>query len=498
MRAQKSGPCAVLIKRMIVGHLMLLISSTVSASEDFSISLQTDTSASASIDGGLTQTAQNPTSSHASVVGSESSQCQPYGRGSSASSAADVQQEPVPSNDIRYTLAVTGLSKGGHYRTCTGCVFNECAGLHGNDTNAASFAHAGATAVIAFAQGILPGPYLLTLGQISHNLPTGATVAVEGPEGPIAIPTGAQQIILHASPGAIFTVRSSLDLSTKDKGGCCEDHKAQSLPMQIAVHPAPLAATNDRPLMLGGTFASGFHSVAIVELKKDDGTWATHCTATLIGDRTALTAAHCVAGRYKPDVDKKNMRLLFGSSMDDPNSKIYSIKAAKYPEGKVAGEFNYRVVVNGQSITTEDDIAVVLLNDSPPKDLFPRYALYSGVPSLESLTQGNDKEPLYFVGYGLYDITTSQDGKLDTSSAGKRRQAIVPIDAVQNQTFSYVANKLGQNVCAGDSGGPAMLERAPTGWMIVGVTAYGAETCVDGRSMRVDVYKKWIDSQFAQ
>ncbi|TGP42838.1 trypsin-like serine protease [bacterium M00.F.Ca.ET.228.01.1.1] len=479
----------------------LLLGQGCFAADDFDVSIQTDTSATASIDGGDTTTKHDSTTSTASVVGKESSECEPYGRASSATAAASVHRDEISSNNIRYTLAVSGMSKGGHFRTCSSCGalgFKGCVGSHGNDTHASSFAHASATVQVAFAQATLPGPYVLSIGPSAQALPVGATFAVSGPTGSIPVPQGANEVKIRATPGAIFTVQSSLDLPTTNKGGCCEDQKSQSLPIQLSLHPAALAADNDIPFILRGSFASGFHSVGIVELMKDDKTWATHCTATLIGERTALTAAHCVAGRYTAEVDQKHMRLLLGTSVDDPDAKIFSIEKASVPVAKTAGDFNYRIIGNGSSVSTEDDVAVVLLGESPPTNLFPRYALYSGKPTLESLTSGDDKEPLYFVGYGIYDLTTSSDGKLDTSSAGKRRQAIVPIGAIQNQTFSYVANTQGQNVCSGDSGGPALLEYPPSGWMIVGVTAYGATTCLNGRSMRVDVYKAWIDRQFSQ
>lgn len=178
------------------------------------------------------------------------------------------------------------------------------------------------------------------------------------------------------------------------------------------------------------------------------------CTATVIGQRTLLTAAHCVDGKWP---------VYFNAG--GPNPRQYVAESAtmhpQYQGGNVA------------------DLAVIRLTE----------AVIDIAPLRLANLQPRLSELVTLVGYGK----SSEAGEY-----GTKRIAQNKIGRVSAQTFSvYGASGGYGNVCDGDSGGPSLAFRNGIE-TVVGVHSTKAGVCgTAGHDMRVDVFVSWIKAMSA-
>jgi hypothetical protein len=178
------------------------------------------------------------------------------------------------------------------------------------------------------------------------------------------------------------------------------------------------------------------------------------CTATLVGTRTVLTAAHCMA----------------------------------------PGLTGYRFVVEGQSYaaaavtphplydpsTERADVGVVMLADAPPV-----------APLSVSPDAPVEGLPIAIVGLGC------TDGAARGCVQGARRVARNVVDGVRADEIVFTTragDAAAGGHCDGDSGGPA-LATAGAQEVVVGVSTWGPVGCLgENHDARVDTVLAWLST----
>jgi hypothetical protein len=202
-----------------------------------------------------------------------------------------------------------------------------------------------------------------------------------------------------------------------------------------------------------------------VVLVKKDG--KLHCTATIIGPHTLLTAGHCVATTS-------------ASERMPPSTLSLSTDAGGFSVTDTLPHPDYRMQETPFSLTSD----VGLLFTSA--DLSRATNLGAATIQRSLLTQVDCGSQAAFVGYGA----TSNDPANGPQGAGQRMATnlffVCEADAL---TYGSVAH----GTCFGDSGGPALAPaRAPA--RVIGVTSFALRDLCDGGSKdaRVDRFADWI------
>lgn len=179
------------------------------------------------------------------------------------------------------------------------------------------------------------------------------------------------------------------------------------------------------------------------------------CTATLIGSRTVLTAAHCVRD-------------------DGQTWHSFVADGVTYSVSKVIPHPEY------SDTTYVNDIALALLAASPPI-----------VPSPIAKLPPKVGQELTIVGFGR----TKESGPSDS---GIKRLAKNTVSSVAATRITIWGSSEGKgNICNGDSGGPSFAMIAGEE-LQVGVHSVKFSSCgVGGADTRVDAFLPWIEQAAA-
>ncbi len=182
-----------------------------------------------------------------------------------------------------------------------------------------------------------------------------------------------------------------------------------------------------------------------------------HCTATLIGPKTVLTAAHCLT-KKGPGFIVYPISVSFSGGL----STYSAASAVVHP---TYGSYYYK-----------GDIGVVRLKE-----------VVQGVtPS--PLTNAKPKvgQKAVLVGFGI-----TATGSWGTSGVKRVAGNIIAALPNDNITFSGSAGING-NLCSGDSGGPSFIKEGGQE-VVIGVHSTGSVPCgLSGNDIRVDLYRDWI------
>lgn len=432
------------------------------ASRDHTVSLSANNSSPPSI---WTKDDQAATSQ---AAGTESSQCEAYGRSSFSRAAAHTKIVNQSHSNIQLAVFTEAYAAGGHFRTCGTCLAGKCTVIKGNDTSATSEAETTTTVTVSLQTPPRRYSYeveaslLSTTGSVSIRAfrPNGESVA-ELANRPGIYP------LSDRIPVIVIKVTGSSKAS--NGGGCCNSGNIRSIgDVRVSVEPAALidASAKLEPFIVGGVQTTGHINAAGVGYKGK-----MHCSGTLVGKTTVVTAAHCIFN-YLQAIQDGHFDVRFGTNFFSPSQNI-KVVAAEIPDK--AGE---AVLFNPQ--TLEDDIGVLYLASEP------------GGVSLASINEDptiiqyavRDKASVIIVGFGFNSI----DGSL--IGAGIKREAAIIVDEATNRLIKF--QKQGANTCRGDSGGPTFMEVAGTQLRLIAITSGGDGDCTRGVNSRTDAYAAWL------
>lgn len=400
--------------------------------------------------------------------GDEKSECRPFGRKSSALGTADLKILEKRSDGVTFNILADSASFGGQYRNCVTCALQNCVGRFLNDTQAKSNVSSTAVLAIKFDSDASIDPYLVDISVAAHGKSPILTLSDQRGQEIAASSALGGSYEISGGKGKVYYLSVQLEITTANTGSCCDEKTSASSLVDVKIRKAPLLASQGRyqPFIRGGEETPSYQNVGAILI---DG--RLHCTGTLVGSRTVLTAAHCLHG-YEKQIDK--FSFLVGSNLLQPTFGPVKVQDYAYPNGTQEG---YRF----NPATLEDDIGVLYLDT--PSTTTP-VKLHTGIPSWNDIEKTNTS--LVFVGYG-YDVIENE-----LMGSGIKREAAWAINAVENRRVRFSVP--GKNTCKGDSGGPAFLIK--NGSIVqVAVTSGGTADCSSGFETRVDAFFSWIEAR---
>ncbi|MGZ3708863.1 MAG: S1 family peptidase [Bdellovibrionota bacterium] len=222
--------------------------------------------------------------------------------------------------------------------------------------------------------------------------------------------------------------------------------------------------------IVGGSKVSASDPIAATTVGLSDGN--TLCTASLIDDDIAVTAAHCVDG-----VDMASLEILYGTS----------ILTSKAKKARVLGALaNPGWQGDASSGVDEHDIAVVRFEGGLPKG-------YAKAKILEDSSGVRAGDSVTLAGYGITNAA-SQAG------AGVLRKVdVTVVNPDLGKTEIVFDQSSGHGACHGDSGGPAFVKQGSS-LLLLGLTNRGypddaPDDCLEQSVYtKISAYLNWIQS----
>jgi V8-like Glu-specific endopeptidase len=196
--------------------------------------------------------------------------------------------------------------------------------------------------------------------------------------------------------------------------------------------------------------------------------WSQSCTATVIGARAVLTAAHCVDGVSDP----AKLQVRLGTDVSAPVAVLDVAQVRKHPD--------YR----GRSEDASHDVALLILTE----DVQVRAPEVRWIPpNLEALPRHLVGQRVQNVGYGA--TVGGWGGGGDNT---RRWWTVEEVTAVSASDFTVYGGGR-SSVCYGDSGGPSLYTYPDGTVRVIGVVSWGDPSCVDyDHFARIDDSAAWL------
>ncbi|MBO9667439.1 MAG: trypsin-like serine protease [Bdellovibrio sp.] len=219
--------------------------------------------------------------------------------------------------------------------------------------------------------------------------------------------------------------------------------------------------------IVGGSKVSSWSDLSkhVLSILTGPGERIQICTAVLIRDNIALTAAHCV-------YQKNKIRIAYGVDLYEQGNEI--------PVDKVVIHELYGGPGSGRN-----DLALIRIAGNLPRKYKP-----VALPSVaDTPYQGQE---LITVGYGRTGWMKGAEND------GRLRQVAVNVDSTDMNKI-WIGRSNGKGICQGDSGGPTFLKKNGE-YYPIGIASYilmmsddPAKKCLEGGVlMNVVSYLPWI------
>lgn len=385
------------------------------AQEPYAISVETANRVTVQVNGRPALIDSSPAALEHKLTGTEASECRPYGRASNGTARASTRI--LSRNPGSVSLAFQGdtIAQGGHYRTCGGCLAGNCVAFSGHDTSAHTEANSTARIAIRFHEKLLHNVYDLRIATAGET--NSFAVTVTSPAGVVTRladnDSGVHRI--KAEDNDVYYVDLKLGVAASDRGGCCDAKKGASVQVSVHLQKVPILDLTKgfEPFIVGGTRTDGYKNVIALLL---DGKM--HCSGTVIGSRTLLTAAHCLHG-YEPQIREGRMSFVTGAEIARPDSSGF-IEDFDFPRGD-------GLRYNPSLTSLEHDIGVVYTR---APTAVAAATLHANVPAWNAIPNNLYLE---FVGFGLT--------RWDRADAGVKHEAGWKVSSVDDRRFYFSTSR---------------------------------------------------------